>query len=582
MKRGLLFLITGTALLVVALLFACAPVTPIPIPVSTPSGTAITGVVIGEDGLPISGVTVRVKTTARSALTSADGKFTLTGLEAGQPVKLTAWASGYYNGGGEEVLPGTRDVEIVLKKHTDSDNPGYPWTSAFTSAGEKENCENCHSTLTPGSSPTGRGESLPFDEWARDAHALSTQNPRFLSMYLGQDIDGNQSPPTRYGYSRDYGRFPLRPNLSQPYFGPGYKLDFPDTTGNCAACHAPAAAIHSAYGIDPTAVSGVGAQGVACDFCHKVWDVRLDQATNLPFPNMPGVLSFEFRRPPEGHQLFAGPFDDVAPGEDTYTPIQRQSQFCAPCHFGSFWDTQIYNSFGEWLESPYSDAERAITAGLSSSKTCQDCHMPHRGATYIALPDKGAAERDPQTIFSHRMPGAADETLLQNAVTMTVDASREGDKITVCVTIVNDQTGHHVPTDSPLRQMILLVSATDGQGQALPLQDGPTVPDWGGIGSPARGYYAGLPGQGYAKILMELWTEVTPSGAYWNPTRVVSDNRLPAFGSDTSTFVFTAPANRPARVLVRLLFRRAYIELMEQKRWDAPDIIMEQETVHLP
>ena len=40
---------------------------------------------------------------------------------------------------------------------------------------------------------------------------------------------------------------------------------------------------------------------------------------------------------------------------------------CAPCHFGQFWGTQIYNSFGEWLDSSYSDPE--------TGRTCQDCHM---------------------------------------------------------------------------------------------------------------------------------------------------------------------------------------------------------------
>jgi hypothetical protein len=67
---------------------------------------------------------------------------------------------------------------------------------------------------------------------------------------------------------------------------------------------------------------------------------------------------------------------------------------------------------------------------------------------------------------------------------------------------------------------------------------------------------------------MELWTEIMPTGAYWNPTRVVSDNRIPAFGSDASVFVLAAPADGPARIEVRLLFRRAFIELMDQKGWD--------------
>ena len=77
---------------------------------------------------------------------------------------------------------------------------------------------------------------------------------------------------------------------------------------------------------------------------------------------------------------------------------------------------------------------------------------------------------------------------------MTTTARLEGDQIIVTVSITNDQTGHHVPTDSPLRHLILLVQATDGQGQALPQLDGPTVPEWGGVGDPAQGYYAGLRG----------------------------------------------------------------------------------------
>ncbi len=166
--------------------------------------------------------------------------------------------------------------------------------------------------------------------------------------------------------------------------------------------------------------------------------------------------------------------------------------------------------------------------------------MPHQGVNHFALPDQGGLERDPQTIFGHQMPGASDIKLLQNAVSLTAEAHQEGDQLIIDVSVVNDQTGHHVPTDSPLRHLILLVEATGENGDLLGLKDGPVIPDWGGIGDPEDGYYAGLPGKAYAKILQETWTEIMPSGAYWNPTRIVSDNRLAAFESDTSSFVFAA------------------------------------------
>ena len=580
-------IVNGLGLLLLALLFACnaqpAPpssLTPPLAAVSFPSATpppvdAISGTVHDPNGAPIPGATVRVKATENKTTSDTDGSFTLHGLSADKALLLTAWAPGYFNGGeAQKRLPGEMNVEIVLHSIPAGDNESYPWLSAITAGGQSGSCENCHSALALGSSASLGGQALPFEEWQQGAHALSAENPRFLSMYLGRDVLGNQSPLTRYGYSRDYGRIPLSPDLTQPYFGPGYKLDFPDTAGNCAACHVPAAAIDDAYGIDPAAALGTAAEGVTCDFCHKIGGVKLDRLTGLPQPNMPGVLSFEFLRPPDGHQYFAGPLDDVAPGEDTYASIQQQSQFCAPCHYGTFWNTTVYDSFGEWLGSPYNDPV--------SGKTCQDCHMPHSGASFIALPDKGAVERDPETIFSHRMPGASSADLLQNAVTLNVSASRAGDKIAVTVTIVNDKTGHDVPTDSPLRQMILLVQARGPDGTGLTQEGGPTIPDYGGVGDPANGYYAGLAGRIYAKILMELWTEVAPTGAYWNPTRIVSDNRIPPFGSDSGAYTFNAPLQGDAIIQVRLLYRRAFIQLMDWKGWAVPDILMAQKSLTVP
>ena len=554
------------AAVIIFLLAACTPETSVP---------QLEGLVLTEAGEPLPGAVVRVRASDLHTLSDEQGRFILPQAEA---AFVTAWVEGYYIH-GVEANP-REATEIHLEAHTTEDNPDYEWLPSTYQPGEGEDqgCAECHSNEN-----TNLDFTLPVDEWLQDAHAQSALNHRFLTMYTGQDVDGNQSPQTRYGYSRDYGSFPLRPDLDEPYYGPGYKLDFPDTAGNCAACHTPLTAVDAAYDVDPTALSGISLEGISCDFCHKVWDVRLDPASGLPGANMPGVLSFEFRRPPEDHQLFIGPLDDVAPGEDTYSALQTQSQFCAPCHFGVFWDTVIYNSFGEWLESPYSDPERAKTAGLSSSKTCQDCHMPPLGNTHFVLPEAGGLERDPSTIFSHKMPGAADNELLQNALTMKVNAHQAEDKVVVEVELINDKTGHHIPTDSPLRHLILLVQARDEGGSLLEQVDGQTVPEWGGVGDYAEGYYAGAPGTAYAKVLMELWTEVSPTGAYWNPTRIVSDNRIPAMESDITNYIFkTSKVSETFEVSVRLLFRRAYIELMDQKGWDDPDILMEEEVVELP
>jgi hypothetical protein len=536
----------------------------------------------------MAGVTVRLRAQPDSVQTDSQGRFTLTDLAPAFKVRLVAWADGYYIS-GRTIYPWDGAQELTLSPYVVPDNNLYEWIPPalidrsiwqtllirfrldptaslapdalfFKSAnGLNLGCRDCH------------GEII-YNQWVSGLHPLGFGNLRFVSMYNGTDLSGkHQSPLTRFAYSQDYGRIPLRQDPTQSYFGPGYKLDFPASAGNCAACHLPAAALADPYGTDPNKVTGVNALGSHCDFCHKIAGVKLNPGNGLPYENMPGVLSLVMMRPSPEKQIFFGPYDDVDAGTDTYLPLERQSQYCAPCHNASFWGVPIYQSFAEWKASSYSDPV--------SGKTCQDCHMKPDGIANNFALGRAGLERETAEIFTHSFPGASSTDLIQNAVTMSVSARRNGDKLIVEVIILNDKTGHDVPTDSPLRQMILLVNATNRQGQALVLQDGPTVPEWGGVGDRARGYYAGLPGKGYAKILSELWTGITPTSTYWNPTSIQSDNRIQAFYTDTSVYTFAVPMDGKWSVEVSLLLRRAFKALMDQKSWEVPDIVMAHQTV---
>ena len=61
----------------------------------------------------------------------------------------------------------------------------------------------------------------------------------------------------------------------------------------------------------------------------------------------------------------------------------------------------------------------------------------------------------------------------------------------------------------------------------------------------------------------------------------MEDTRIAAFATDVSQYTFAAPDDGEITVEARLLFRRAFQELMEQKGWDDPDILMEEGTVVL-
>ena len=529
----------------------------------------IRGIIHDEAGT-IAGAIVRIQTTEYSTETDSNGRFRLPVPEnLNGPVKLTAWAKGYFIGGPAETSPGAEDVSILLHRHARWDNPEYELLPSFQSEGTGENqgCSECHFRGKT------TGPALPVDEWIEDAHSQSATNPLFLTLHAGKDVSGRRSQSTRYKFSKDFKLIALAPDPEKPYYGPGFMLDNPNFAGNCGACHLPVAAINAPLNTYPEAVQGIKAEGINCDFCHKIWDVHLDPDTGLPPPDKPGVLSYEYRRPFDGHQFFAGPLDDIAPGEDTYSSIQKTSQFCAPCHFGVFENTVIYNSFGEWLRSPYSRAEEG--------KTCQDCHMPSSGAEYFTHPEKDGLKRDSTTIVSHKMPGTRGIDLLQNAVSLTLEAEQAPEGIRVRTKVSNDYTGHHVPTDSPLRHMILIVRAYGSDNSELPLKNGAVLPEWCGSGDPTEGCYAGLPGKVFIKLLEDKWTGISPAAAYWRPTNIVMDTRLGAFESDVGDFLFANPLSGDVRVEADLVYRRAYKKLLEQKGIDEPDIIMESARILL-
>jgi hypothetical protein len=177
------------------------------------------------------------------------------------------------------------------------------------------------------------------------------------------------------------------------------------------------------------------------------------------------------------------------------------------------------------------------------------------------------------------MPGAADEKLLKDAATLELEGGRSEDKIHVKVRVTNAKAGHHIPTDHPARNILLVISALDANGHELEHVGNQVIPEWGGKGNSPTDY-AGRPGKGYAKILEEKWTEISPTVAYWNPTILRKDTRIPALATDTTDYEFAAPKNGgPVVVKAKLIFRRAFKLLAEMKRWDISDVLMNAATL---
>jgi hypothetical protein len=478
----------------------------------------ISGIVEDAAG-PISGASVRIRATENQTFSDVNGAFTLEGLNPGQQVEVTAWADGYYIA-GLKVTPPVSDLFLTLRPYHTADHPDYQWISPIASTSENA-CGNCHPMI--------------FPQWENNAHGQSISNSRFYSMYNGTDLSGGNQ------------------------IGPGYLNDFPGTAGNCANCHAPGSAVDGYLTTDMNAVRGEVTAGIHCDYCHKLGGVYLDPTSGSVHPNSPGVRSQKVLRPPSGDNIFFGPFDDI-PDPDTFLPQISESQFCAPCHQFSFWGTPIYESFNEWLNSPYA----------AEDITCQDCHMPPNGDSLFALPAVGGLPHPPESIPSHLQVGIENSELLQNSVELTAEMNQDGGMINVSVEITNTDVGHHIPTDHPGRHLILTVKLLDDQDQPLTQLSGPQVPGWGGE-------KADEPGKSFAKILQDTASGDFPVVSYWKQTRIFADNRIPAGASDLSTYTFVSPqGGQEVRLFVELRFRRLFHDSLSAKDWQTPDVIMEQ------
>ena len=586
-----MLVITGLGLVFIALvLAACSSVLPWNTQKATPLlPSSISGKVLDANGKPIAGAIVQIKGTPNKTTTGADGGYTLSGQGLGGKniATITAWSTGHYVGWVDlnpqkpTWKPEGRGVNVSLTPLYQGDNSHYTWFTYEGLSGSAP-CVLCHQQGV---------------EWKQDAHSQSATNIRFITTYMGTNVNGQQGPLTRLAVDGKQ----LPADSSQPVYGPGYMLDYPGTAGNCATCHTPLASTipnqanctwsgchtnttlaqakglgiaNMAMGVSPVSLTGVAKEGITCEFCHKISDVILDPKTNLPYPDMPGILSLKLARPPDGQNVFFGTVVDVT-RRVTYSPLETQSEYCAACHYGVFGGvtgagtvtggTVIYNSYGEWLNSPYSNP--------TTGKTCQDCHMPAEpGVNYITLPEKGGNERDYVAVHDHTMPGGSDPLLMKEAVSMKSQAVHIGNQLKVDVSIINDKTGHDVPTDSPSRSVMLIIQAVDAQGKPLSLSQGSTLPSW-------TGNYAGQPGKAFAKILKDEWSGEMPTTAYWRPVTIVQDNRLAPFATDASSYIFSLPAGAPASIKVTLVYRRAFQKLEQEKGWNDPDITMNEITL---
>jgi hypothetical protein len=401
-------------------------------------------------------------------------------------------------------------LRLTLSPLPESDNDDYAWTDPRPDPASANNCANCHDAI--------------YREWSGSAHARSATNRRFRNLFDGTDWHG------------------------RPTIGWSLLAQRPEGAGVCAACHAPTFR-DPALDYDFRKVSGVAARGVHCDYCHKVADAPADRL-GIRF----GRDGLRLLRPDDGRQLFFGPLDDAYREGETfaYAPLYKESRYCASCHEGIVFGVHAYGTYSEWLESP---ARR-------QGQQCQHCHMAPSGTLTNLAPGKGGIERDPRTLASHGFPGGQAD-LLRRCLSVTASAERKKDAVSVQIEVRAADVGHRVPTGFVDRNLVLVVHAADANGKHVPLLDGPKLP------AAAGQAVAGRPGQLYARLLRG------PQGEgpvpFWVGLAEPEDTRLTPDRPEQSRYLFPG---QTASVRVRLLYRRFWPQLAEERGWPENEVVV--------
>lgn len=309
-----------------------------------------------------------------------------------------------------------------------------------------------------------------YSSWAKGMHANSLKDPIFEANFLMALRDGD-------GETRQY----------------------------CLKCHAPTTQITKDFGLK----LALSEEGINCDFCHTISAVDLNNREQ-PFTLAPGDTKY-------------GPYSDAASSvhKTQYSELHLTSEFCGGCHeLKAKNGLPIMETYSEWKKGPYS----------ALGVTCQKCHMPVVKQAKIVLPEVKTSNKKVNT---HNLLGGHSIDQLTSAAKVEIDAvTRQEEYLIVEVDVVNEGSGHMIPTGTPSRKLDLKVELKAG-GKIMDSQM-----------------------KSFQKVIVDsegnkLWRDVD---IMLKGERVVYDNRISPKEKRRQVFIFSNPGKKEFTVQATLTY----------------------------
>ncbi len=223
-------------------------------------------------------------------------------------------------------------------------------------------------------------------------------------------------------------------SYNNPIFQAAYQKAYAETEGGaariCLPCHAPTTRITGDY----AAKEEITREGITCDFCHSVADVK-----NGVFVLKTGDVKHSALK-------------ESAPKEHgtAYSEAFATARLCSGCHdFTNRLGTKVGNTYDEWNKSQY----------MMSGVHCQNCHMAE-------MPGRSAKENGRDSIHDHSLAHSM-EKMLGAVRVETKEPVRMNDAVLADVLLTNEGAGHAIPTGTPARTLVLEVHALDAAGNVV-------------------------------------------------------------------------------------------------------------------
>jgi hypothetical protein len=285
----------------------------------------------------------------------------------------------------------------------------------------------------------------------------------------------------------------------------------------CLKCHAPMVEVNG----DVNLKEKITWEGVSCDVCHSISSVD----TSGISPRI--VLDVG--------PVKRGPIEDAASmaHEVLFSPLHKGPLICAGCHeYANPDGAAIITTYSEFKESPAS----------REGGSCQSCHMSRTKADVVDPRVKRVAGSE---VNLHQMPGGHSLEQLQKALSLKYQAKREGDTLSIEVSLTNKGAGHAVPTGMPGRKVILEVRAQAGGEEAHEER------------------------RIYSKVFKDAQGSViTRDSAYFAAgVRLHTDRRIRPGETRVEVFKFPAPAGESVALSVKLHYEHAPTGGTENRTW---------------